>query len=664
MKWQVLEIVHFLVRPKRNQGPAQNPSLALRANKRFSLLPVIGLLLLLSSRAQASLDPETKKPYQLQIVLQIASNRAFTPLFQEQLQRDVQDQLKIFFGALARIEVTRSHPLLRDIETKGLEPALEGWESLSEATTHFVQLDYVAGTYQILSRFHDGMTGQAGALTQRTRTNDRTAVASTIARLIESSFSPVGTVTAVGRKVTLKLKSGTVAGREDVTLKLKGGALGVPMDRWVKRGHVFAVSQIIEQSGRQRAARVEWALLEVIELAAGVCRCRYWHRYAQDVLSDGPGTLGYRAIRLPTTKAAVKVQVLDDTTLQPLDGVGVRVQPYDEAAEPMEPRMNRDGVAGISGSITHLAWVQVLAGNNAVAQFPVALIEGRTIVARVKAQTDRESLVPLEARRDVWLRRVYDEVRMSSERALELAGELNQSLEVALESGRKSLPLLQAELKYLNRERDEISRLAKEKNLSYDLREGEQQIDELRQQTKDLQAFVQRLERVIKEATGSEKALGLHKLLERAGLLEKEAEFDQAIRLYEQVLRASPDQAKVKGHLDQLKQDWTEKGKKHKKARKFIYETWPTLEVADLQKNLDTARDALAACRDAGDKLAPQKLLRANATHTANLQRQLDTLKRRDSEDNRNQAKTLGQVSEGLRRLHNEAATFVGPRKE
>jgi hypothetical protein len=360
----------------------------------------------------------------------------------------------------------------------------------------------------------------------------------------------------------------------------------------------------------------------------------------------------------------VKVQVLDDTTLQPLDGVGVRVQPYDEAAEPMEPRMNRDGVAGISGSITHLAWVQVLAGNNAVAQFPVALIEGRTIVARVKAQTDRESLVPLEARRDVWLRRVYDEVRMSSERALELAGELNQSLEVALESGRKSLPLLQAELKYLNRERDEISRLAKEKNLSYDLREGEQQIDELRQQTKDLQAFVQRLERVIKEATGSEKALGLHKLLERAGLLEKEAEFDQAIRLYEQVLRASPDQAKVKGHLDQLKQDWTEKGKKHKKARKFIYETWPTLEVADLQKNLDTARDALAACRDAGDKLAPQKLLRANATHTANLQRQLDTLKRRDSEDNRNQAKTLGQVSEGLRRLHNEAATFVGPRKE
>jgi tetratricopeptide (TPR) repeat protein len=625
---------------------------------------VIGLLLLFSSPAQASLDPETKKPYQLQIVLQIASNRAFTPLFQEQLLRDVQDQLKLYFGALARIEVTPTHPVLLDIETKGLDLALESWESLSEARTHFVLLDYVAGTYQIQLRFHDGMTGQAGALTQRARTNDRTAVASTVARLIESSFSPVGTVTAVGKKVTLKLKGGTVVGMEDVTLKLKGGALGVPMDRWVKRGHVFAVSQIIEQSGRQRAARVEWALLEVIELNAGVCRCRYWHRYAQDVLTEGQGTLGYRAIQLPTTRATVKVQVLDDTTLQPLGSVGIRVQRYDEAAEPMEPKMNRDGVATIRGSVTHLAWVQVLSDKNAVAQFPVALIEGRTIVARVKGQTDRESLVPLEARRDVWLRRVYDEVRMSSERALELSGELNQSLEVALESGRRRLPLLEAELKYLNRERDEISQLAKAKNLSYDLRQGEQQIDELRLQAKDLQAIVQRLERVIKEAAGSEKALGLHKLLERAGLYEKEAQFAQAIRLYEQVVQASPDQTKVKAHLDQLKQAWTEKGEKHKKARKFIYEIWPTLDAAELQKNLDAAKDALAVCREAGDKLTPQRLLRANATHTVNLQRQLDTLKRRDSEDDRNQAKALVHISEALRRLHDEIATLVGPRKD
>src|SRR5262249_37920292 len=159
----------------------------------------------------------------------------------------------------------------------------------------------------------------------------------------------------------------------------------------------------------------------------------------------------------------------------------------------------------------------------------------------------------------------------------------------------------------------EIRQLAKAKNLSYDLRQGEQQIDELRRQAKDLQAIVQRLEHVNKEAAGSEKARGLHKLLERAGPYEKEGEFAQATPLYEQVVQASPDQTKVKAHLDQLKEAWTEKGEKHKNARKFIYEIWPTLDVAQLQKNLDAAKGALAACREAGDKLTPQRLLRANA---------------------------------------------------
>src|SRR5207249_2217990 len=103
---------------------------------------------------------------------------------------------------------------------------------------------------QIQTRFHDGPTGQTAPHTRRTRTNDRAAVAATVAQLIESSFSPVGTVTAVGK---------------DVTLKLQGGELGVPMDRWVKRGNVFAVSRIFEESGKQRAARMEWALLEVLD---------------------------------------------------------------------------------------------------------------------------------------------------------------------------------------------------------------------------------------------------------------------------------------------------------------------------------------------------------------------------------------------------------------
>ena len=112
-----------------------------------------------------------------------------------------------------------------------------------------------------------------------------------MAQLVETSFSPVGTVTDVGKTVTLKLK---------------GGELGVPLDRWVKKGHVFAISRIVKESERRKAARLDWAFLEVIDApSAGVCRCKYWHRYKEDALSDAPDALGYRR-RLRTTPGPVK----------------------------------------------------------------------------------------------------------------------------------------------------------------------------------------------------------------------------------------------------------------------------------------------------------------------------------------------------------------------
>ena len=262
----------------------------------------------------------------------------------------------------------------------------------------------------------------------------------------------------------------------------------------------------------------------------------------------------------------------------------------------------------------------------------------------------------------------YDNVGASSERARELAALLNQSLEAAAESGRKSLPILQAEIKYLNQERDELARIAKEKKQDYakQVREGEQQIDELRKQAGDLKALVERLDEVLKKSAGSEKSLGLAKLHERARLLEAEADFDEAIRLYEQVVQAAgADQvAVVKTRLDQLKNAWARKGDKHAEARQFIYETWPTLDVAGLQRDLKKAESALEECKAVGDKLTPRKLLRVNVAHTLNLKKQLEALKKKDSEDNRNKAKAVVEISARLLALHNEASAFVGPRSD
>src|SRR5262249_37846548 len=151
-------------------------------NAALRISMILLLVALSTSSARAELDAGAKKPYQLQVVLQIGNNRVFTPLFQEQVQRDVQNQLKIAFGDLARVQVRRNHPILREVEAKGLSAAVEGWDVLSEQTTHVVLLDYVAGVYLIGTRFHDGATGQAGPLTKFKRINDRNQVAAAISQ--------------------------------------------------------------------------------------------------------------------------------------------------------------------------------------------------------------------------------------------------------------------------------------------------------------------------------------------------------------------------------------------------------------------------------------------------------------------------------------------------
>ena len=112
---------------------------------------------------------------------------------------------------------------------------------------------------------------------------------------------------------------------KDVTLKLKGGDLGVSMDRPVERGHVFAVSRIVEEGGQRRAARIEWALLEVLDPpVAGVCRCTVLEPL-QGRHVERPGD---RAIRLPTMKEPVRLQLLDDDDmgLKPLNGIRVHIK--------------------------------------------------------------------------------------------------------------------------------------------------------------------------------------------------------------------------------------------------------------------------------------------------------------------------------------------------
>src|SRR5262249_7042143 len=130
---------------------------------------------------------------------------------------------------------------------------------------------------------------------------------------------------------------------------------------------------------------------------------------------------------------------------------------------------------------------------------------------------------------------------LASERVAELNAELNTSLDKALATARAGLASMQEEVSHLARERDQIARLVQDKGAKLSLRAGDSALEALQLKKTDLEHFIARIEGVQKEAA-SAATLGLSKMLERARLFEAEADFDQAISLYEKVLKASPDQ--------------------------------------------------------------------------------------------------------------------------
>ncbi|MCI0380264.1 MAG: hypothetical protein L0215_21980, partial [Gemmataceae bacterium] len=446
----------------------------------------------LTSLLRAQLDPDLDKPYRLQVVLGVAQNRFLTPLFQDQLQQDLQESLQRLLGRLAKVEVVRAHPLLREVEAKGLAAALDAIEQLSSLKTHFVLIGFDAGVYSLQARQYDGSTGLASPVVRRAQISDRSAVARLAAQLVEQDFGVVGTVVEAGKEVQLAIQGGKLA----------------PLDRWVKKGDVFAISRLSAAGGKLRGRRVEWALLEALAgPREGIVMCKLWRRYLEDDLAPAPGVTGYRALKLTTISAPVRVRLLDAEQFRPLDGLPVHV--FHPQGAKTELSTNRDGLATTRDAFPHFAVIEVRWGGSAQVRLPVEIVDEGTIVCLLKTQPEAEALATLEIRRDQWLRRLLDNLRLSSERMTALELQLNKSFQTALDSARTGKQMLESELSQLQEERDGILRQAADKKLQgLDLGDGPALFDELTKKRKDLAAFVERIEAVLADEK-SEKSLGL-----------------------------------------------------------------------------------------------------------------------------------------------------------
>jgi lipopolysaccharide biosynthesis regulator YciM len=150
----------------------------------------------------------------------------------------------------------------------------------------------------------------------------------------------------------------------------------------------------------------------------------------------------------------------------------------------------------------------------------------------------------------------------------------------------------------------------------------------------------------------------------QAQLAENNGEFDQAIQLYESILKNGGDQSAISGHLKKLKTSWAVKDKQHEGARDFIYRDWPKYATAqEMKQHLADARKAFQICRNADDKLSPLKLLKSNIDHTVRLNKESEGLEPEKREDDRAKFQTIADVADGLKKLTEEINAFLNEAK-
>jgi tetratricopeptide (TPR) repeat protein len=608
----------------------------------------------LGGLARADLPAELDKPYKLQVVLHIAKHRQLTETFKDLLESELRDSLQAGLGKFATVEVVRQHAKLKDIIDNGLS-VLDGWTDVSEVKTHFIVVDFVDGQYEVQGRQHDGLTGQPSPTIRRDRTPDRLFVARTAALMVGRDFGVVGTVTEV--------KDDTVR------VALKASSLKLPADLLPLKNEVFALVRISE-SGGVRAERVDGALLQVLEDAKNdaPCLCKVWHRYVEP-LEQGAGVLGYRCVKLATIKSAVRIRVMkrNAQTLTPESGLPIEVRRtnFTEVDAPVSGSTDKNGVYSSAdqkdGRFEHVAFVSIftLGNPSPKARVPIALVDDRIVV--IPISIDEADNLQLSIRRNQWVAQSYDSYSVLKTQFVQLEALVNKDKkrEEAIERAKQILEDVGRDIQRLVDGRARLEKDAKaEPGFKLNLAEGDQQIAVLRDGQTKLRNFIAHLEQIVRD----EKDPKRQELQAKAALgptYEAKGDYDEALKIYKEVIDSKAADQKMIDHYNQLKAAWEIKNDKHGDARKFVIEIWPKLDPLKLLENLNTARSAFEECKKVGDKLTPRRLRFLTHNHAEVLNAIVNKLDPQNKEDDRETSKKVEEISKGLLDLITDVNKFV-----
>jgi hypothetical protein len=626
-------------------------------------VPVGVAILLLTGPAAPAQSLDLDKPYELNVVLDIAEHRLLTPVFRDQVRRELQDGLRTAFGDLVRVTVLEKKELqddsnrplrqmLEDVRKRGLGEPLEKWQKVTGVKTHFVLIDYVDGQYEVRARQHDGLTGQASPVIRRERIADRLFVARLATFFVDRDFGVVGAVSP-----------GTAPYR--LTVNFKGKKLGgAALGRWVKKGEVFRLVPIVTTTSTPR--RLDDAYLVVEEAAAeGPCGVRLYNRYGVTVPQ---ANTEYRCLHLPTIQAPLRVQLIQSNESRRSPAVGlhvtVRRNGFDgEEVTKLTKTTDNEGLVSTERERTqppydHIAFLTVkLTPRDA--KVPVPIVDDRPVVVRV-AVRPRDARSLLTDRKELWDQRAYEDGLVQKElfRELkEMESKANLQKE-ALKRAQEGLAGCQESRKQLGNDRDDLLKAAEAEGVKLDTAYADQWIKYIEEGNAKLEAYIAEHERIIKDENDP-KRLEYLALVQQGKLEEARAEFSKALEIYEKALQMRFADAGLKKHHADLKTRWEPKNEEHRKARIRLESTFAGADLLKTPDAVKEAREDFLVCRMNRDVLGAHRLTQMILAHGGKLKQQRDALQPDINEQDRKDLEVIANVTGELRKLGLEVQAFV-----
>lgn len=594
-----------------------------------------------SAAFAAAVGEWSKAPYQLKLVIHVDQHPLLTPVFAARVRDEVRDALQRDLGELCKVEAEPDHPLMQDILQRGWSTLDNRKYTIDDTKVHFVRIGYEEGQYTVQARQVDGSTALVSPL-RKAHTPDRPWVARLVALTLAQDFGMVGQVGRVDLRT--------------VQLLLKGTGLNDPESVAVRTGEVFALSEIrLGPDGKPQGIPVPDAYLVVSDVRQGECTTRLFSRY-RDPIKTKPDRqlLGYRALKLGTTRAPLQLRVVDAVTREPLAGCGVKVFPSGfEALQSEELTTDARGRVRTKDTYKNVVFVRLSIAGVDRAEVPFPLLSDGVIEYPLSGSQEADALARLEYRNRQWTRQVRDfDLNMDNE-AAQVRELIAKSGEQAAAAKAKEIAARhQIDIEQLARELEEVrdaGRGAPQQILDAAINRGQKALAALRAKSRAFAEFAEEVE----NPTPAKVAL------KRARLADRAFDAPAAIAAYEESLKLDDNQPEVKERLEKIRRAWQIKNPQHAQARRFIFDEWGKAEGENLEKGLEAVRNHFKTLVGADDFFTGYRLFKTNQEHLQRLAALRDQLGTANGEDVQEQIDAITRLAEEIIKLNEEVAAWI-----